>query len=53
LEEIEVSERYWISGVQLGCLIVWEHKRRREVLVKEVIERQFIGTEKDLKEKLK
>ena len=48
-----MSERYWISGVQLGCLVAWKHKKTRERLVKEIIEKQFIGIERNLKGKVK
>ena len=38
-----MSKRYWITGVQLGCLIAWEHKKTRNDLAKEIIAKQFIG----------
>lgn len=40
-----MSERYWITGVQLGCLVAWEHKKTRNGLVQEIIDNQFIKKE--------
>lgn len=48
-----MSERYWITGVQLGVLMssnVWEH---REKLCKQVIDNQFLGSSKDLRKRFR
>lgn len=47
-----MSERYWISGVQLGLLqeLVYEERKK---LVKEIVDKQFMGHEKDLKKIMK
>ena len=42
-----MSERYWITGVQLGLLIALE-KPKREKLVNKMVEEQFIGNKEDL-----
>jgi mannose/fructose-specific phosphotransferase system component IIA len=38
-----MGERYWISGVQLGMLIVLSTERERKKMVDEIIEKQFVG----------
>jgi len=48
-----MSERYWISGVQLGVLIEVKSKDKREVLIKQIIKTQFIGNKQDLDKLLK
>jgi hypothetical protein len=48
-----MSERYWITGVQLGCLVALEHSCSRANLAKEIERNQFIGTKEDLQKILK
>lgn len=48
-----MSERYWITGVQLGCLIALQHQSAREDLADLIISGQFIGDKRDLKRILK
>ena len=46
-----MSERYWITGVQLG-LLAMEHNKTRAKFVKQIVDKQFIGnfrTDKDQK----
>jgi hypothetical protein len=38
-----MSERYWISGVQLGLLIAIGSEGKRKQLVDEIIDKQFTG----------
>jgi hypothetical protein len=38
-----MSERYWISGVQLGMLIVLPTETERKKMVDEITEKQFVG----------
>jgi len=38
-----MSERYWITGVQLGCLCALEKYVDREKLVNEIVDKQFMG----------
>jgi len=44
--------RYWISGVQLGLLII-SHADKRQEQVDKIINEQYIGNKKDLKEMIK
>lgn len=37
-----MSERYWITGAQLGLLIVADTEAKRQKLVDEIIDKQFI-----------
>lgn len=37
-----MSERYFITGVQLGMLIALEEDFERKVLVGEIVDKQFI-----------
>ena len=47
-----MSERYWITGVQLGLLIVSPERQGRSKIVDEIIDKQFIGNREDLKRML-
>jgi hypothetical protein len=47
-----MSERYWITGAQLGLFIVQSRKPRRERIVNEIIDKQFICNAWTDKEKL-
>ena len=38
-----MSERYWITGVQLGMLIAIQEECDRNALVDGIIDKQFIG----------
>jgi len=38
-----VSERYWITGVQLGVLASNAPQARRRYIVEGIIEKQFLG----------
>ena len=49
----KMSERYWITGVQLGWLIAVPDSKRRKDFVDDIIEKQFIGTKEDLEKLLK
>lgn len=40
---IKISERYIITGVQLGLLYVEPNEKKRKKLVDEIIDKQFIG----------
>jgi hypothetical protein len=40
---VNISERYVISGTQLGMLIALSDKSERKKLVDEIIDKQFIG----------
>ena len=44
----KMSERYWITGVQLGWLVAVPDAKRRKDFVEDIIEKQFIGTKEDL-----
>ena len=48
-----MSERYWITGVQLGLLKSYTHINSRETIIKEIIKNQFIGNKEHLKKLLK
>ena len=51
-----MSERYWITGVQLGVLQITVNEKEKKKIVNGIIKKQFIGsypTEKDKKEFLK
>jgi hypothetical protein len=48
-----MSERYWITGVQLGLLQVYKEEKHRKMLVEEIIDKQFIGNYKTEKAKMK
>jgi len=48
-----MSERYWITGVQLGCLEALDNEETRKKLVDEIIDKQFIGDKEDLQKLLK
>ena len=37
-----MSERYWITGVQLGMLIAIQEECNRNILVDTIIDKQFI-----------
>lgn len=37
-----MSVRYWVTGVQLGCLIGLRHQSDREDLVDLIIDKQVI-----------
>ena len=41
-----MSERYLITGVQLGCLFAFNNKKKREELMDEIVEKQFLGNSK-------
>ena len=41
--------RYWITGVQLGMLIVSPERQGRSKIVDAIIDKQFIGDKEDLK----
>ena len=46
-----MSERYWITGVQLGMLLAFQKTRmpnRANELIEEIIDKQFIGDKEDL-----
>ena len=43
-----MSERYWITGVQLGILIALENEMGRSNLVDNIVDKQFIGNKEDL-----
>jgi hypothetical protein len=48
-----MSERYWITGVQLGLLVALPDKKSRQAIADEIINTQFIGnfrTDKERKE---
>jgi hypothetical protein len=47
-----MSERYWITGVQLGILQVLSNEKGKE-LIDEIVDNQFIGNKKDLEKMLK
>jgi len=47
---LKMSERYVLSGVQLGLLIELD-KESRKKLINEIIDRQFIGNSKNNIEK--
>jgi len=38
-----VSERYWITGVQLGLLQAMPDEKDRKELVMKIIDKQFVG----------
>jgi len=38
-----MSERYLVSGAQLGTLLALEEKEQRQKIVDEIIDKQFIG----------
>ena len=38
-----MSEKYYITGVQLGILIAHQDEETRRILVEEIIDKQFIG----------
>ena len=38
-----MSERYWITGVQLGLLQVIQKEEDRQKIINDIIEKQFIG----------
>ena len=38
-----MSDRYWITGVQLGVLITIPSHKQRQDLVNEIVDKQFIG----------
>jgi len=46
-----MSERYWITGVQLGLLQVIPEEKNRKELVDEIIDKQFMGDEWSVKSK--
>ena len=48
-----MSERYWITGVQLGCLVALQHTKSRKDMVDLIVDNQFIGDKKDLQKMLK
>jgi len=50
-----MSERYWVSGVQLGILLTADSLtlKQRNQMIQEIIENQFIGNKEELKELLK
>ena len=48
-----MSERYWITGVQLGWLIAVPDARRRKDFVEDITGKQFIGTKEELEKMLK
>jgi hypothetical protein len=48
-----MSDRYWITGVQLGLLVTLEHKNDREDLINLISNGQYIGKKGDLKRILK
>ena len=48
-----MSERYWITGAQLGCLAAFPEKIERKELVKKIINKQFIGNCENLEEQKK
>ena len=39
----QMSERYLVSGAQLGTLLALEEKEQRQKIVDEIIDKQFIG----------
>jgi hypothetical protein len=43
-----MTERYWITGVQLGLLQALELPKARKNLVDEIVKNQFIGDKEDL-----
>jgi hypothetical protein len=47
-----MSERYWVTGVQLGCLSSGKIKANQRILCA-IIKTQFIGTKEDLEKLLK
>jgi len=51
-----MSERYWISGVQIGMIIAYLDCGNQMTIIqllKDIEDGQFIGNTKDLKEMLK
>ena len=38
-----MSERYWITGVQLGMLQAIPDEKERKKMVEEIVDKQFIG----------
>jgi hypothetical protein len=48
-----MGERYWITGVQLGTLQVLPTSSMRRELIDEIVDKQFIGSKKDLEKMLK
>jgi len=48
-----MGERYWITGVQLGTLQVLPTSSMRRELIDEIVDKQFIGSKKDLEKLLK
>ena len=48
-----MGERYFITGTQLGLLQVLPTPGMRKELIDEIIDKQFIGSKKDLEKMLK
>ena len=48
-----MSERYWVTGVQLGLLQQLQHDKARKDLVDLIVKNQFVGNKKDLEKMLK
>lgn len=48
-----MSERYFVTGVQLGCLIALPDEEARKKLSEEIIEKQFLGDKETFEEKFK
>jgi len=50
-----MSERYWVSGVQLGILLTADSLtiKQRNQMIQEIIENQFIGNKHEIRKLLK
>ena len=43
-----MSERYLVTGIQLGLLIATKSKQARKEIVDVIVDRQFIGNSDDI-----
>jgi len=41
-----MTERYLVTGVQLGMFFAFDDKKQREELMDEIVENQFLGNSK-------
>jgi hypothetical protein len=48
-----MSERYFVTGVQLGLLIALPNQEERQKLVDEIIDKQFLGDKESFEKKFK
>lgn len=49
--EVNMGERYYITGVQLGVLVALPDKKDRKRIACEIIEKQYLGNTKSIKKK--